>query len=104
MLAEAGRALDSARVALAGNPRDDAAATASLAVATARVATSEAALATSNGFFEVAGTRAAADPLRLHRHWRNARTHTLHDPVRWKVQHLGRHALTGAAPPRHGAL
>lgn len=65
---------------------------------------SEAALAMSNGLFEVAGTRAAADPLGLHRHWRNVRTPTLHDPVRWKVQHLGRHALTGVAPPRHDAL
>jgi len=99
VLAAAGRALDSARVVLAGDPRnDDAAVAASLAVAAAGVVTADAALATSNGLFEVAGTRSAADSLGLHRHWRNARTHTLHDPVGWKVQHLGRHALTGASP------
>jgi alkylation response protein AidB-like acyl-CoA dehydrogenase len=38
------------------------------------------------------------------RHWRDARTHTLHDPVRWKVQHIGRHTLNGTRPPRHGLL
>jgi alkylation response protein AidB-like acyl-CoA dehydrogenase len=57
-----------------------------------------------SALFEVAGTRAALDSLNLHRHWRDARTHTLHDPVRWKVQHIGRHTLNGTRPPRHGLL
>jgi alkylation response protein AidB-like acyl-CoA dehydrogenase len=35
----------------------------------------------------------------LDRHWRNARTHTLHDPTRWKHVHLGRHLLDGVIPP-----
>jgi SfnB family sulfur acquisition oxidoreductase len=105
VLADAGRALDTARVELAGNPRDAEAATvASLAVAIARVVSGKAALAASDGLVEVAGTGSAADPLGLNRHWRNARTHTLHDPLRWKVQHLGRHALTGVAPPHQSAF
>ena len=54
--------------------------------------------------FEVSGTRAALDSLNLHRHWRNARTHTLHDPAAWKVRHLGRWALDGQLPPNHGQL
>ena len=36
--------------------------------------------------------------------WRNARTHTLHDPVRWKYQHIGRAVLArraAAAARRH---
>ena len=43
-------------------------------------------------------------PSNLHRHWRNARTHTLHDPARWKVQHIGRYVLNGTRPPRHELL
>jgi alkylation response protein AidB-like acyl-CoA dehydrogenase len=40
----------------------------------------------------------------LDRHWRNARTHTVHDPVRWKYHAVGNYWLNGVPPPRHGAL
>ncbi|WP_045875894.1 SfnB family sulfur acquisition oxidoreductase [Pseudofrankia sp. DC12] len=80
------------------------AAAASLAVAAARAATARAALEASNRLFEVAGTRSAAAGLGLDRHWRNARTHTLHDAAAWKVQHLGRWAIDGTTPPNHGQL
>ncbi len=53
---------------------------------------------------ELGGTRSSLDGLNLHRHWRNARTHTLHDPARWKLQHIGRYVLDGTLPPRHGLL
>jgi alkylation response protein AidB-like acyl-CoA dehydrogenase len=33
-----------------------------------------------------------------------AGTHTLHDPVRWKIQHIGRYVLNGTKLPRHGLL
>ncbi|WP_405455297.1 SfnB family sulfur acquisition oxidoreductase [Streptomyces sp. NBC_00101] len=100
LLAEAARAVDRAEADLT----DDSAAEASLAVAAAKVVAAEAAVETGSALFEVAGTRAALDSLNLHRHWRDARTHTLHDPTRWKVQHLGRWALNGTRPPRHGLL
>ena len=58
----------------------------------------------ASALFEVAGTRSALDALNLHRHWRDARTHTLHDPARWKIQHIGRYVLNGTRPPRHGLL
>jgi alkylation response protein AidB-like acyl-CoA dehydrogenase len=54
--------------------------------------------------FEVGGTRSAAADLNLHHFWRNARTHTLHDPVRWKYQHIGRALLHGVVPPLHGVI
>jgi alkylation response protein AidB-like acyl-CoA dehydrogenase len=54
--------------------------------------------------FELGGARSAADSLNLSRFWRDARTHTLHDPTRWKVQHVGRWLLSGTPPPRHGAV
>ncbi|MFJ4356007.1 SfnB family sulfur acquisition oxidoreductase [Streptomyces massasporeus] len=83
---------------------DDSAAEASIAVATAKVSAAETAVEVASALFEVAGTRSALDSLGLHRHWRDARTHTLHDPVRWKVQHIGRYVLNGTRPPRHGLL
>ncbi|MEW1721546.1 SfnB family sulfur acquisition oxidoreductase [Streptomyces sp. NPDC093109] len=83
---------------------DRSAAEASIAVAAAKVHAARAAVETGSALFEVAGTRAALDGLNLHRYWRDARTHTLHDPVRWKVQHIGRYVLSGTRPPRHGLL
>ena len=77
---------------------------ASLAVAAARAATAAAAVQAGSRLFEVCGTRSALGSLVLDRHWRNARTHTLHDPAGWKVQHLGRYAIDGTLPPRHGQL
>lgn len=77
---------------------------ASLAVATAKVLADRAANDVSAALFEVAGTRSAAADLNLHHFWRNARTHTLHDPVRWKYQHIGRALLHDAAPPLHGVI
>lgn len=100
LLAEAGRAVDRARADLTAGT----AAEASLAVAAARASTTAASLEASSRLFEVAGTRAALRGLGLDRHWRNARTHTLHDPAAWKVHHLGRHAIDGTPPPNHGQI
>ncbi|MGW5233298.1 SfnB family sulfur acquisition oxidoreductase [Streptomyces nodosus] len=100
LLAAAARSVDAARADLT----DDSAAEASIAVAAAKVTAAEAAVEVGSALFEVAGTRSALDSLGLHRHWRDARTHTLHDPSRWKVQHIGRHILNGTRPPRHGLL
>ncbi|MFI6375550.1 SfnB family sulfur acquisition oxidoreductase [Streptomyces sp. NPDC050546] len=100
LLREAAGAVDDARDDLT----DDSAAEASIAVATAKVTAAEAAVEIGSALFEVAGTRSALDSLGLHRHWRDARTHTLHDPARWKVQHIGRYVLSGTRPPRHGLL
>lgn len=100
LLAEAGRAVDRANADLTAAT----AAEASLAVAAARAATTQASVDVSSRLFEVAGTRSALDSLNLNRHWRNARTHTLHDPAGWKVQHLGRYAIDGTVPPSHGQL
>lgn len=77
---------------------------ATLAVAAAKVLTSEIALDAANALFELAGTTATSTGLNLDRHWRNARTHTLHDPVRWKYHVVGNYHLNGATPPRSGAL
>lgn len=100
LLAEAGRAVDRARAGLTAASATEA----SLAVAAARAATTTASLEAGTRLFEVAGTRSALAGLGLDRHWRNARTHTLHDPAGWKVHHLGRHAIDGTPPPNHGQI
>jgi SfnB family sulfur acquisition oxidoreductase len=100
LLARAASAVDDANADLT----EASAAEASLAVAAARAQTAHVSVQIAGRVFEVAGTRSALAGLNLDRHWRNARTHTLHDPAAWKVQHLGRWALDGTPPPRHGQL
>ncbi|ORI14787.1 SfnB family sulfur acquisition oxidoreductase [Rhodococcus sp. 1168] len=100
LLAEGARAIDAARADLT----EESAARASIAVATAKVAATRASLEAANALFELGGTRSASGTENLSRYWRDARTHTLHDATRWKLQHIGRWTLTGARPPRHGQL
>lgn len=74
---------------------------ASIAVAEAKVITTEIALQASEKLFELAGSRATLAEFNLDRHWRNARVHTLHDPVRWKYHAVGAYHLNGSLPARH---
>ncbi|WP_122902291.1 SfnB family sulfur acquisition oxidoreductase [Acinetobacter sp. B51(2017)] len=74
---------------------------ATLITAEAKVLTTELAILSSNKLFELAGTRSTLSELNLDRHWRNARTHTLHDPVRWKFNLIGNYYLNDVPPPRH---
>ncbi|BBZ34364.1 SfnB family sulfur acquisition oxidoreductase [Mycolicibacterium confluentis] len=90
--------------AAAANLHEDSAAEASVAVAIAKVAATKAALDASSVLFELGGTRSASGAANLSRFWRDARTHTLHDASRWKLQHIGRFTLSGTKPPRHGQL
>jgi alkylation response protein AidB-like acyl-CoA dehydrogenase len=99
-LERAGRKVDQAQV----NLDAENAVAATLAVAAAKVLTTELAIDATNVLFELAGTSATRRGLNLERHWRNARTHTLHDPVRWKYHVVGNYHLNGVTPPRSGAL
>lgn len=74
---------------------------ASIAVAEAKVLTTEIALRASEKLLEWGGSRATLLQHGLDRHWRNARTHTLHDPVRWKTYAIGNYYLNATQPPRH---
>ncbi|MBG4431757.1 SfnB family sulfur acquisition oxidoreductase [Pseudomonas aeruginosa] len=98
LLEKAGQVLDE----VAARPVDaESAARASIAVAEAKVLSTEISLAASEKLVELAGSRATLAEFNLDRHWRNARTHTLHDPVRWKVHAVGDYYLNGARPARH---
>ncbi|OWY27008.1 SfnB family sulfur acquisition oxidoreductase [Herbaspirillum robiniae] len=74
---------------------------ASVAVAEAKVLSTELSLLASEKLFELSGTASTLAVHNLDRHWRNARVHTLHDPVRWKYHAVGNYALNGTPPPRH---
>lgn len=97
LLERAGHAVDRA----VADPTAFTVAQAQIAVAEAKVLSTEIAIEATNRLFELAGTRSTLAEHNLDRHWRNARTHTLHDPVRWKYAILGNYALNGVNPPLH---
>ncbi len=103
LVRRAGRYVDAAQAA-PDEQAEQAVAEASIAVAEARALTTTISLDAGSRLFELAGTAATLDGLGLDRFWRNARTHTLHDPVRWKYHAVGNFYLNDALPPRHGAL
>ncbi|SMP61223.1 SfnB family sulfur acquisition oxidoreductase [Noviherbaspirillum suwonense] len=100
LLRRAGRLVDAAQ----RSPDAQSVAAASIAVAEARVLSTEISLKAGSRLFELAGTASTLDGHNLDRYWRNARTHTLHDPVRWKFHAIGNYYLNNKLPPRHGAL
>ncbi|MBC3364777.1 SfnB family sulfur acquisition oxidoreductase [Pseudomonas sp. SWRI154] len=98
LLCKAGQVLDQVNAAPI---TAQSAAHASIAVAEAKVLATEVALQASEKLFELAGSRATLAEFNLDRHWRNARVHTLHDPVRWKYHAVGDYRLNGTLPARH---
>ena len=97
LLERAGHAVDG----VIADPTDASVGAAAVAVAEAKALTTEIAILATNKLHELAGTRSTLAEFNLDRHWRNARTHTLHDPVRWKYFHVGNYVLNGVSPPRH---
>lgn len=98
LLRKAGRVLDEVSATAIDA---QAAARASIAVAEAKVLSTELSLLASEKLFELAGSSATLAQFNLDRHWRNARVHTLHDPVRWKYHAIGAYRLNGTLPARH---
>lgn len=104
--AEAMLAVAAAELAALGPvPADeDESAMGSLAVAEVKAFASEVAVEAGSELFAVSGASSTDRRLALDRHWRNARTHSIHDPIDWKYHHLGAHAVDGRLPPSHGQL
>ncbi len=99
LLARGGRIMDETREAgidAAGVAR------AAIAVGEAKAFAGDVALEVTNEVFALGGTRSADPRQHLDRYWRDARTHTLHDPNRWKYFHAGNHFLNGVSPPANG--
>ncbi|SFQ36455.1 sulfur acquisition oxidoreductase, SfnB family [Pseudomonas sp. NFPP07] len=100
LLERSGEFLDAAQV----EPNAETVAAASIAVAEARAISTEISLAAGSTLFELAGSQATLAEHGLDRHWRNARVHTLHDPVRWKYHAVGNYYLNQTNPPLRGTI
>jgi len=96
LLERAGKSIDHAYASGADEDWKKAA----IAVSEARASSTHAALLITNKLFEFSGTQSTALHLNLDRYWRDARTHTLHDPVRWRLFDVGNFYLNDKAPLR----
>ncbi|OHV33887.1 SfnB family sulfur acquisition oxidoreductase [Pseudofrankia sp. EUN1h] len=103
LLRRAAETLDAA-AAQGPRPSAEAAGAASLAVAEAKAFGGDVAVEVASEIFGLMGASASDAAHDLDRHWRNARTHTLHDPARWKYVHNGNHIINGVLPPNHGLV
>ncbi|MEK6420840.1 MAG: acyl-CoA dehydrogenase family protein [Burkholderia gladioli] len=103
MVEEAARLLDVAAEARFGGAGDAevhaAAIAASIAVAQARIVSTDAALEATERMYDAGGAAMTLRTDNFDRHWRNARTHTTHDPLAYKCRAVGNHVVNGAAPP-----
>ncbi|MDM0059063.1 SfnB family sulfur acquisition oxidoreductase [Variovorax sp. J22G47] len=102
--ARAAEHLDAARDSDASEASARRVTDASIAVAEAKVLTTTLSLDAASVLIELAGTQSTLEQHGLDRHWRNARTHTVHDPLRWKYHAVGNHWLNDAQPQRHASL
>ncbi|MGV9608007.1 acyl-CoA dehydrogenase family protein [Streptomyces sp. NPDC003631] len=71
----------------------------SVLVAMAEAAASTAAQEATTRALDVIGARSASSHLGLDRFWRDARTHTLYEPVAHRLRDVGDYFLNGAHPP-----
>jgi alkylation response protein AidB-like acyl-CoA dehydrogenase len=69
-----------------------------IAVAEAKALAHRAAIEVSSQVFELTGARSTSVRHGFDRFWRNARVHTLHDPIDYKLRDIGRFLLDGRVP------
>jgi alkylation response protein AidB-like acyl-CoA dehydrogenase len=71
----------------------------SILVAMAEAASSRAAQESTARALDIVGARSASSRLGFDRFWRNARTHTLYEPVTHRLRDVGDYFLNGTHPP-----
>jgi len=71
---------------------------AEVVIAAAKQVAIDVGLEVATRVYDVTGARATASSVGLDIHWRNLRTHSLHDPVAHKRAEVGRYALLGELP------
>ncbi|WP_413742092.1 acyl-CoA dehydrogenase family protein [Sodalis sp. RH15] len=71
----------------------------SIAVAEAKIVCNGAALRAAELIYEVGGSSATLRENNFDRHWRNARTHTTHDPINHRYRVVGNYYLNQTPPP-----
>lgn len=69
-----------------------------IAIAEAKYVTTKVSLEVASRLFEIQGARATTTAYGFDRHWRNLRTHTVHDPVAYKAREIGEWTLNRTAP------
>lgn len=96
----ADRAGEALQAALDTGPdlTEDQRAEAATAIYEAKVVTTKVALDATSRLFEIQGSRATTSAYGFDRHWRNIRTHTVHDPVAYKAREVGDWVLNRRAP------
>ncbi len=67
-------------------------------IAAVKQLATDVALEVGTKVYELTGARASSNKVGLDIFWRNARTHTLHDPVAYKRREVGEFALLGKIP------
>lgn len=70
-----------------------------LAAGQAQASVAAQVLAATTELFEVGGASIVSEELALDRHWRNARTLAVHNPINQKLRAIGDHLLNGAELP-----
>ena len=96
LLQRAARLLDAAAPAITA----DNAAEAAVAVMEAKAFTEDAVIEISSEVFALIGSSASDEALNLNRHWRNARTHTIHDANQWNYHKAGDYYINGVRPEK----
>jgi SfnB family sulfur acquisition oxidoreductase len=96
LLLESARLLDTA----GARPTEAAAAEATVVVGEAKAYAEDVAVEIANELFALIGTSATDEGFNYHRHWRNARTHTVHDANQWRYHAAGNWLINGIAPSK----
>jgi SfnB family sulfur acquisition oxidoreductase len=94
LLLRAAQLLDAATA----NLTPETAAHAAVAVAEAKGFSEEVVIEITNDIFALSGSSATDNSLNLDRHWRNARTHSVHDANHWRYHIAGDYLLNGVLP------
>lgn len=74
-----------------------------LAVASARAQSDHASITISSDFFSLIGASSAYNKFNLNRFFGDSRVHTTHDPIRWRLHHIGNYYLNGIPPDEYSA-
>lgn len=75
-----------------------------LSVAATRSQSDAASLKISSEIFGLLGASSTLSKWNLDRFWRNARTHTTHDPIRWRLYHVGNYYLNNIPPGEYNSV
>lgn len=75
-----------------------------LAVASARAKTDHASIWIGSDMFSLLGASSSYRKFNLDRFWANARVHTTHDPIRWRLHHVGNYYLNGIKPGEYNRV